>query len=127
MNIFFLRSDISLCISNLKRMFKVCVQLWISGGPETVRASGCTLRTLIEECIGKATSVTYHTSVLNLFNLVTQCLSYQYKSACPQVLHTISVFFKVCIIFITLYYFVFNFTYTVYLLFYHFYLHVLIF
>lgn len=87
----------SLCISNLKRIFKVCIELWISGNLETVRASGSTLRTLIEECIGKATDSTYHQNVSILFNLVTQCLSYQYKSACPQVLHTLSTFFKVFI------------------------------
>ncbi|XP_060843061.1 RRP12-like protein [Rhopalosiphum padi] len=88
------KSDLSLCISHLKRIFKVCIELWINGNSESLKASGCTLRILIEECIGKATDSTYHQSISVLFNLVTQCLSYQYKNACPQVLHTLSTFFK---------------------------------
>lgn len=90
------RSDLSLCISNLKRIFKVCIELWISGNPESVKAAGSTLRTLVEECIGQATEPKYHQNIFILFNLVAQCLSYQYKNACPQVLHTMSTFFKVC-------------------------------
>lgn len=90
------RSDLPLCISNLKRIFKVCIELWISGNPESVKAAGSTLRTLVEECIGQATEPKYHQNISVLFNLVTQCLSYQYKNACPQVLHTMSTFFKVC-------------------------------
>lgn len=84
-----------LCISHLKRIFKVCIELWVNDNPESLRASGSTLRILIEECIGQATDSTYHQSISILFYLVTQCLSYQYKNACPQVLHTLSVFFKV--------------------------------
>lgn len=76
-------------------MFRVCIELWVGGSPESLRAAGCTLRTLIEECIGQATDLNYNPAIADLFNLVTQCLSYQYKNACPQVLHTISTFFKV--------------------------------
>ncbi|XP_050436764.1 RRP12-like protein [Adelges cooleyi] len=88
------KSDLPLCISNLKKMFRVCIELWVGGSPESLRAAGCTLRTLIEECIGQATDLNYNPAIADLFNLVTQCLSYQYKNACPQVLHTISTFFK---------------------------------
>ncbi|XP_022172679.1 RRP12-like protein isoform X2 [Myzus persicae] len=88
------KSDLLLCISHLKRIFKVCIELWVNGNSELLKASGSTLRILIEECIGHATDSTYHQSVSVLFNLVTQCLSYQYKNACPQVLHTLSTFFK---------------------------------
>lgn len=94
-------------------MFKVCIELWINGNPESLRASGSTLRVVIEECIGLATDLTYHQNVSVLFNSVTQCLSYQYKNACPQVLHTLSTFFKVyfkeinflnCICYLNIYY-----------------------
>ncbi|XP_008183768.1 RRP12-like protein isoform X2 [Acyrthosiphon pisum] len=88
------KSDLSLCISQLKRIFKVCIELWVNGNTELLKASGSTLRILIEECIGHATDSTYHQSISVLFNLVTQCLSYQYKNACSQVLHTLSTFFK---------------------------------
>lgn len=89
------RSDLPLCISNLKKIFKVCIELWINGNSEFLKASGTTLRILIEDCIGQATDPVYHPNISVLFNLVTQCLSYQYKNACPQVLHTLSTFFKV--------------------------------
>lgn len=91
----FCRSDLSLCISHLKKIFKVCIELWLNGNSQLLKASGSTLRVLIEECIGNATDSTYHQSISVLFNLVIQCLSYQYKNACPQVLHTLSTFFKV--------------------------------
>ncbi|VVC28769.1 Hypothetical protein CINCED_3A003974 [Cinara cedri] len=89
------KSDLSLCISHLKKVFKICIELWITGNPECIKASGSTLRILIEDCIGQATDLTYHPCISGLFNLVTQCLSYKYKNACPQVLHTLSTFFKV--------------------------------
>lgn len=89
-------------MSHLKRIFKVCIELWINGNSESLKASGSTLRILIEECIGQATDSSYHQSVSVLFNLVTQCLSYQYKNACPQVLHTMSTFFKVQILYFIL-------------------------
>lgn len=84
----------------MKRIFKVCIELWINGSAETLKASGSTIRVLIEDCIGPATDPTYHPTISVLFNLVTQCLSYQYKNAFPQVLHTLSTFFKVLVIFI---------------------------
>ncbi|XP_008474083.1 RRP12-like protein [Diaphorina citri] len=92
------RIELGLCMSNLHRFMSLCTQLWLSDKIEVVNGATHTVQVLIQDCVEKAASpdvVSHHkTSLHKIFQLLEQCMSYQYNKAWKQILHILALMFK---------------------------------
>ncbi|KAI5692244.1 hypothetical protein M8J76_011259 [Diaphorina citri] len=92
------RVELGLCMSNLHRFMSLCTQLWLSDKIEVVNGATHTVQVLIQDCVEKAASpdvVSHHkTSLHKIFQLLEQCMSYQYNKAWKQILHILALMFK---------------------------------
>ncbi|PIK40031.1 putative RRP12-like protein isoform X1 [Apostichopus japonicus] len=94
------RSNQTLCLNHLHRLFQVCMAYLLSEKGEIAVASANAMKAVLKECVGSLSDdVSGQTKeqnpVMKIFSHVEGGLSYQYHASWGLVLQTLSVFFEV--------------------------------